>query len=56
MIVVQPYAFQPLVLAHKVCGGYVERVPGMPSAYSCPKCNSLLHANNVEQRELPMVV
>lgn len=55
MILVPYGAIFPKVLTHKDCGGYVERVPFVPGWFSCPSCNTLLHGNNVEQSELPVV-
>lgn len=40
--------FNQKVLVHKHCGGYVEAVRGLPHAYTCPKCRTLLHENNAE--------
>ena len=55
MILVPPYAILPKVLTHKNCGGYVERKPFLPGWYVCPRCDTLLHVNNVEQSDLPPV-
>lgn len=55
MILVPRHAILPKVLTHKDCGGYVEYVPALEDFYSCPKCNTLLHRNNVERSELPPV-
>lgn len=41
-------------IEHKNCGGLVSRKPFLPGFYACPKCNSLIHRNNV--REIPVPV
>lgn len=51
MIVLNPQSVVPQVLQHKGCGGYVEQPEWMrkymSDFYRCPKCESLLHKNNV---------
>jgi hypothetical protein len=56
--VTHPGAILQSVLAHKKCGGYVRQESGMkqwgPDFYVCPKCNTLMHKNNVEVVDAPL--
>lgn len=45
----QAFSLLPTVEQHKGCGGTVKRQQYLPGWYSCPKCNTLLHGNNVER-------
>lgn len=55
MVLVPFNSLLPKALAHKDCGGYVEHKLFLPSWYACQKCNALLHHNNTELVELPVV-
>lgn len=49
MILVPQNALIQRVLTHTGCGGHVERKPFLTGWYVCPKCDTLLHGNNVKE-------